>query len=70
MKNINILLIYWAVVTNAQGCDILKKATGKSWHEYNLGTKRFMIIAAIWGLMIFVLIGNYILTTPNRKRNG
>jgi len=70
MKNINILSIYYSVITNAQGCDILKKVTGKSWHEYPIGTKRAMIIAAIWGLMIFVLIGNYILTTPNRKRNG
>jgi hypothetical protein len=66
MKPKIISAIYLAIVTNSEGCDILKKLTNKSWHEYPLGTKRTMIIAAIWGTMILVLIARDILTSPKR----
>lgn len=67
MKSIILTAIGAAMITQSCGCDVLKKLTGKSWHEYPVGTKRVMIIVAIWGLMILTLIAIDIFTAPKRK---
>ena len=54
--------MYAAIVTQAEGCDLVKKYTGKEWSELPAGTKAFLIVAAIWGAGILILIGDYLTT--------
>ncbi len=69
MKSITLALMYAAIVTKAEGCDIIKKLTGKEWHDVPYGTKRFLIIAAAWGAMILFLIIRDFLTEPSSTQN-
>jgi len=69
MKSITLALMYAAIVTQSEGCDIIKKLTGKEWQDVEPGTKRFLIIAGIWGTMILILIARYLLTSPTSTQS-
>lgn len=61
MKSFLMAAMYAAIVTQGDSCDLVKKYTGKEWHELPSGTKWAMIIAAIWGIGILILIGDYLM---------
>jgi hypothetical protein len=67
MKSLILAAIYAAIVTQSEGCDIIKRLTDKEWQEVPVGTRRFMIIAGIWGAAIIFLILRYLLTAPNDR---
>jgi hypothetical protein len=66
MKSLTLALAYAIVVTQSEGCNVIKKLTGKEWPEVPYGTKRFLIVAVLWGAMILVLILRDLFTSPKR----
>jgi hypothetical protein len=62
MKTLILAIMYAAIVTQAEGCDVIKDLTGREWHELPGGTKALLIVAAIWGSGILILIGDYLTT--------
>jgi hypothetical protein len=62
MKTLITAAIYAAIVTTNDGCDLVKKYTGKEWSDLPAGTKAVLIVAAIWGAGILILIGDYLTT--------
>jgi hypothetical protein len=67
MKTLILAAIYAAIVTQAEGCDVIKDLTGREWNDLPAGTKAFLIIAAIWGAGILILIGDYLTTKQDDK---
>ena len=61
--------MYAAIVTTNDGCDLVKKYTGKEWSEVPLGTRRFLVIAAVWSAIVLFLIARYLLTESNNRIN-
>ena len=73
MKSLLLCIIYAATVTGSDGCNIIKRLTGKQWPEVPLGTRRFLVIAAVWSAIVLFLIARYLLTESNNRineRNG
>jgi Ni/Fe-hydrogenase subunit HybB-like protein len=62
MKTLILAVMYAAIVTQSEGCDVIKDLTGREWHDLPTGTKAFLIVAAIWGAGILILIGDYLTT--------
>lgn len=69
MKTLTLAIIYAAITTQADGCNIIKWLTGREWPEVPPGTQRFLVIAGIWGLVILALIARYLLTSPNSSKS-
>jgi hypothetical protein len=67
MKTFILAAMYAAIVTQSEGCGVIKRLTGKEWPEVPVGTRRFLIIAGVWGAMILFLIARYLLTAPNDR---
>lgn len=65
MKTILASLMYAAIVTQSEGCDIVKKMTGREWIELPDGTKGILLIAGI-GLALMLFFIRQYLTSPSR----
>lgn len=68
MKSLLLAAMYAAIVTGSDGCDLVKKYTGKEWGDLPGGTKFIMIFAAFWGIAILILIADYILYDKTEGR--
>jgi hypothetical protein len=69
MKTLITAAMYAAIVTQSEGCDIIKRLTGKPWPEVPFGTRRFLVIAAVWSAIVLFLIARYLLTKSNNRIN-
>jgi len=69
MKTLILAIMYAAIVTQSDGCNIIKRLTGKQWPEVPLGTRRFLVIAAVWSAIVLFLIARYLLTESNNRIN-
>jgi hypothetical protein len=69
MKTFILSAMYAAIVTQSEGCDVIKRLTGKEWPEVPVGTRRFLIIAAVWSAIVLFLIARYLLTESNNRIN-
>jgi hypothetical protein len=68
MKSILVWIIYAAIISQSKGCDIIKKITGREWHEIPKFTKGFMIFMSLWGLIIFTLIAIYLIAPSSQSK--
>jgi hypothetical protein len=68
MKTLISAIMYAAIVTTNDGCDLVKKYTGKEWSELPGGTKFFLIFAAFWGVAILILITDYLIYDKTQGR--
>jgi len=68
MKTLISAIMYAAIVTTNDGCDLVKKYTGKEWSELPGGTKFFLIFAAFWGVAILILITDYLIYDKTEGR--
>lgn len=68
MKTLITAIMYAAMVTTNDGCNLVKKYTGKEWSELPGGTKFFLIFAAFWGVAILILITDYLIYDKTEGR--
>ncbi len=61
MKTTLIALILGAITVQQDGCDLIKKYTGKEWSELSDFTRFMMIFAGIWGLAIIIAIIEFLM---------
>lgn len=74
MKPLITAVVYAAIVTQSEGCDIIKKLTGKEWPDVPVGTKRMFVISGVVLAWILFMIARYLLTSrtgglPEGRRN-
>lgn len=65
MKTFILAAIYAAIVTGSEGCDIIKRMTGREWPELDGGTKAMFWIMGISLAVMLFFIGQY-LASPSR----
>lgn len=70
MKTLILAAIYAAIVTQSEGCNIIKKYTGREWDELPILDRSVYIVGCLVFLFILIMAAGDIKMGIDRRKNS